>query len=111
MHLYLGEDDEEKYTGIDELFITPADSEEQPPKFGPRVEISKEKYLSLFKQWRGALIVKLLGKSVSYRILDQKIRDLWQLDLWYELTNFAEGYYMVCFFSRKDYLHVLEDGP
>lgn len=108
---YMGEDNEERYPGIDELFMTHSDSEAQPPPFGPRVDISKDKYLSLFQKWRGALIVKLLGKSISYRVFDQKIRDLWQLELGYELTDMAEGFYVVCFFSRRDYLHVLEDGP
>lgn len=46
---YLGEDDEEKYEGVDDLFRCKDSLEEEPPKFGPRVEISKEKYLSLFQ--------------------------------------------------------------
>lgn len=29
----------------------------------------------------------------------------------YELTDLAEGYYVVRFFSWEDYLHVLEGGP
>lgn len=71
--MYLGEDEEKKYPGIDELFTTQDHMEEQPPKYGPRVEISKEKYMILFEQWRGALILKLLGKIISYRRFDQKI--------------------------------------
>lgn len=39
---YLGDDKEEKYEGIDELFHGQSDSEEHTPKFGPIVEISKE---------------------------------------------------------------------
>lgn len=109
--MYLGEDEEKKYPGIDELFTTQDHMEEQPPKYGPRVEISKEKYVSLFKQWRGALILKFLGKIISYRLFDQKIRELWNLELGYELTDLVEGYYVVRFFSREDYLHVLEGGP
>lgn len=109
-HFYMGEDEEEWYAGVDELFSCSDSFEECPPKFGPRVEISKEKYTSLFKQWRGALIIKLLGKLVSYQTLHQRVRDLWNLDSGLELTNLEEEYYIVCFFTRADYLHVLEGG-
>lgn len=108
-HYYMGEDDKEKFDGVDEIFRTT--EEATPPKFGPKVEISKEKYVSLFVKWRGALIIKLLGKTISYRVLDQRIHDLWNLDKGYELTDLEEGFFIVRFFSRPDYLHVLEGGP
>lgn len=111
LHLYLGEDEEEPSPGVDELFLIEEVSSDQPPKYGPRVEISKEKYISLFKQWRGALILKLLGRNVNYKILEQKVQDLWQLELGFELTDLAEVYYVVRFYFRSDYLRVLEGGP
>lgn len=107
----MGEDEEERYLGVDKLFMTSEDSMDQTSKYGPRVEISKEKYISLFKQWRGAMILKLLGKTVSYRVLEQRVRELWQLELGFELTDLVEGYYVVRFFSRHDYLYVLKGGP
>lgn len=67
-------------------------------------KISKEKYLSLIRQWGGALIIKLLGKSVNFKILDQRLRDLCQLEHGYELTDLEEDYYIVRFYSRDDYL-------
>lgn len=108
---YLGEDEEEKFTGVDALFQGHSDLEEQHPPFGPRVEISKEKYTSLFRQWCGALIIKLLGKSVSFRTLDQRLRDLWQLETGFELTDLAEDFYIARLYSREDYLRVLDGGP
>lgn len=108
---YLGDDGEEKYSGIDELFQTREETENQAALFGPRLEISKEKYLSLFKQWRGALIIKRLEKSVSYRTLNQRLRDLWHLELGIDLTYLEEDYYVVRFFMRNDYMKVLEGGP
>lgn len=102
----MGEDEEEIFEGIDELFCSPIDVEEQTPKYGPRVEILKEKYISLFRQWRGALILKLLGKSISYRAMEQKLRDLWVLERSFDLTNLEEGYFVVRFLSRDNYLQV-----
>lgn len=109
IHFYMGDDNEERYNGVDELFRS--HTEEAPPKFGPRVEISKEKYISLFSKWRGALIVKLFGKSISFRVLEQRVRALWNLQQGFELTDLEEGYFIVRFYSRDDYLHVLEGGP
>lgn len=77
---------------MDELFMSTEITEELLPKYGPRVEILKEKYITLFKPWRGALILKLLGKMVNYRVLEQRVRELWQLELVFELTDLAEGY-------------------
>lgn len=95
-YTHYGEDEEEQYPRVDALFNTSADDDTQPPKYGPRVEISKDKYLTLFKQWW---------------VLDQKVRELWQLEAGHELTNLTKGYYIVRFFSRNDYLHVLEGDP
>lgn len=94
-HLYMGEDVEERYSGVDALFMTTDESDHQPLKYGPRVEIPKEKYISMFKQWRDALILKLLGKTVNYRVLEQRVCELWQLELGFELIDLAEGYYVV----------------
>lgn len=110
-HFYMGEDEEERYARVDEMFSYNDSLEECPPQFGPRVEICKEKYTSLFKKWWGTLIIKLMGKLVSYRTLQQRVRDLWQLDRGFELTDLEEGYFIVRFFTRDDYLHVLEGGP
>lgn len=108
---YLGEDEEEKYEWIDALFHSHLDLDDAPPKYGPRLELSKEKYTSLFRQWRGSLIIKLLGKSVSFRTLDQRLRDLWTLEHGFELTDFEGDFYIARFYCRSDYLMVLEGGP
>lgn len=110
-HYYMGKDEEERFESVDELFRCPSELEDCPPKFGPRLEISKEKYTSLFRQWQGALIIKLLGRTVGYRMLDQRLRKLWQLDKGFELTDLKDDFYIVRFFAREDYLHVLEEGP
>lgn len=40
------------------------------------VVFSPEEYEEMWNPWRKALILKLLGKSVSYRILEQRMREL-----------------------------------
>lgn len=54
---YMGDEEEEKYPGVDELFNSQRLSKDTIPSTGPKLELSKEKYISLFKPWRGALII------------------------------------------------------
>lgn len=97
-----------KFPGVDDLFNKQHLSDDSAPTTGPMPNISKEKYLSLFKPWRGALIIKLLGKSVTFRVMQQRTSSLWNLDKGHELIDLEEGYFVVRFFSRVDYIHVLE---
>lgn len=108
---YMDEDKEERYPGVDELFATQSLSEEPLSASGLVLEISKDKYISLFKPWRGALIIKLLGKIVSYRVMLQRKTALWKLQKDHELIDLEGSYYVVHFFAREDYLKVLEGGP
>lgn len=55
LHYYMRDDDEEKYPGIDELFNKQNLSTEENPRSEPVLEISKEKYINLFKPWEGHL--------------------------------------------------------
>lgn len=75
------------------------------------LDMSKEKYVSLFRKWRGAVILKPSGKVVNYRMMENRLRDIWPLEHGFELTNLEESYFIARFFSRMDYLTVLEGGP
>lgn len=74
----------------------------------PVVSISPQKYHNLFQPWRGALVLKLLGKSISYRVLEQRTWNLWNLELGYELIDLEQGLYLARFFSQEDYFKVFE---
>lgn len=73
--------------------------------------ISPEKYHSLFQPWRGALILKFLGKSVSLRVMEQRKKDLWKLEWGCQMIDLENGYFLPRFYKREDYFHVLEVGP
>lgn len=57
------------------------------------------------------MILKPSGKVVNYRMMENRLRDIWPLEHGFELTNLEEGYFIARFFSRMDYLTVLEGGP
>lgn len=79
--LYMGDDDDREFDDMDSL------CDDDPPSGDysgdkaaldgtPVVKISAEKYHSLFKPWRGALVLKLLGKSISFRLMEQRTNSL-----------------------------------
>lgn len=108
---WVGDDDEEKFGGVDELFSNSTTDTATISTSPKEVDIPKDKYMSLFQPWRGALILKLLGKIVSFRVLQQRTSDLWGLQWGYELIDIENGFFLARFFSLEDFMKVLEGGP
>lgn len=75
------------------------------------VEISANECPRLWQPWRRALIVKPLGRTVSFWVLSQRLTDLWALGHRIDIIDLEEGFYVVRFYSKEDYVHVLDDGP
>lgn len=75
------------------------------------VEVPKEEWQELWKPWRRALVVKPLGRNISYRVLSQRLNDLWMLSGRLEIIDLEEGFYVVRFYNPEDYWHVLNNGP
>lgn len=76
----------------------------------PIVVIPKDLRVELCKSWKKALIIKFLGKPVSFGIFQQRLLRLWDLKGKYELIDIGEGFYVVRLELKEDYLHVLTGG-
>lgn len=81
------------------------------PETCPIVDLPWEEYRALWQPWRRALILKVLGRNLSFKLVEQRVRRLWQLDLGCELIDMAKGFIIARFYSQQDYLKVLEGGP
>ncbi|KAI9104196.1 hypothetical protein K1719_023032 [Acacia pycnantha] len=57
------------------------------------------------------LIIKLLGRSITYHDLLMKTRGLWKAKGSYQLIDIAGGFYMAKFDLEEDYTHALTGGP
>ncbi|CAL5355906.1 unnamed protein product [Camellia sinensis] len=77
----------------------------------PRITVLPEELSTLRAPWRKALIVKVLGRAVGYRLLTQRMKQIWQLQHSIDVVDVGEGYYLVRFTCKADYVHVLLDGP
>ncbi|KAL3512284.1 hypothetical protein ACH5RR_025001 [Cinchona calisaya] len=64
-----------------------------------------------WKPWKRALILKVLGKNVSYKFLANKLNDLWTPICLVELTDLTMNFFLVRFRCKEDYDHVFHEGP
>lgn len=62
--------------GYDELWLkncldkAPQASDEEKAEF-PKIEIFDEEFLGWCQQWKGVLVVKLLGERMSFHIIEE----------------------------------------
>lgn len=84
------------------------------------VDIPVEECKLLWRSCRRALIVKPLGRNVSFRVLSHRLTDMWALSRridiialedGIDIIDLEDGFYVVRFYSKDDYTHVLEEGP
>lgn len=53
----------------------------------------------------------MLGRNFSFKILEARIKKLWNLENECEIVDLEKGYLVARFYSREAYLRVLEGGP
>lgn len=80
-------------------------------KLFPVVEIPWDSYKQSWQHWCRVLIIRVLGKTFSFRIMESRIKKLWQLKHGCELIDIDRGHMVTRFYSQKDYLKVINGGP
>lgn len=77
----------------------------------PVIPISLEEYDEWCRPWKYTLVVKLLGKNIGFRWMNQRIHRLWDREGDVKVIDLTDEHYLVRFAAEKDYLHALFDGP
>lgn len=85
----------------------------EPKPFNPRPEVTftDEELDQWSKPWRNTLIVKVLGKRVSFSQIEAKLNKEWTTNGAIKITNMAYGFFLVRLQSQKDYKTSFFDGP
>ncbi|KAJ4840564.1 hypothetical protein Tsubulata_005270 [Turnera subulata] len=78
---------------------------------GPSIELSKTFKKRLDKPWQSAVVVKLLGRSIGYKVLQSKLHTMWKTASPYRIIDMENNFFIIRFMSNEDYLHALVDGP
>lgn len=76
----------------------------------PRISLSDRFKTHIRRKWERCLIVKLLGRSISYRVLYDKLHKIWNLKGEISLVDLGMGYFLLRFVSNENYLFAREEG-
>ncbi|CAI0626847.1 unnamed protein product [Linum tenue] len=63
------------------------------------------------REWRSALVVKALGRSVSYTLMAKRLVGIWAKAGTLQVTSVKNGYFLVRFTSGIDYERAVTGGP
>ncbi|KAI9074990.1 hypothetical protein K1719_043040 [Acacia pycnantha] len=85
-------------------------SEEMNRNF-PTFSFSERMKKHLHKAWKNVVIVKLLGKSIGYKLLLSILQQLWAKRGVIRLINIGNIFFVVKLTNKEDYLNALTGGP
>lgn len=77
----------------------------------PEIRVSEGEVEDWSQPWKEALVVSLLGKRVSFRVLENKLNRDWARNGTLRITDLPKNFYVVQFSSPEDYKHALFNGP
>ncbi|KAI9082788.1 hypothetical protein K1719_035245 [Acacia pycnantha] len=77
----------------------------------PSIEFTSRLKEVLVKGIECTVVLKLLGKSISYRELLARTQSLWQPKGTYQLIGMEGGFHFVSFDLEEDYMKALTGGP
>lgn len=69
----------------------------------PKVRISRKEKRWLRTPWKQAIIIKLLGKRITYGFLVRKLQSLWSPLGGMDIIDIGNDFYIVGFVSKEDY--------
>ncbi|KAI8003573.1 hypothetical protein LOK49_LG08G00787 [Camellia lanceoleosa] len=88
--------------------------EEQESGFNPnipKIKLPPRLIASIHKPWKDCLIVRLLGKTVGFKILVHRLKKLWGLQGDFEATNLGLGFFLIKFEMLANCNRVYTEGP
>nr|XP_025637066.1 uncharacterized protein LOC112732536 [Arachis hypogaea] len=77
----------------------------------PRVCFSEEARNILSEPYKEAIVIKVLGKNLSYTAMFHKLKGVWRITGGYEILDVGFGYFLVKFDRMDDREKVLLGGP
>ncbi|KAI9099099.1 hypothetical protein K1719_024866 [Acacia pycnantha] len=84
---------------------------EDPARNFPTFSFSGKLKKHLYRAWKQAVIVKLLGRSIGYKLLLAILQKLWAKKGIINLINVGNGFFVVKFSNKDDCSNALTRGP
>ncbi|KAI8027891.1 hypothetical protein LOK49_LG02G03828 [Camellia lanceoleosa] len=77
----------------------------------PKITLPKMLLQEIRQPWTNALIVRLLGKSIGYKMLCIGVKTLWGLQDEFNIIDLDNNYFLFKFSSQEDCAMVYSGGP
>ncbi|XP_057442695.1 uncharacterized protein LOC130734343 [Lotus japonicus] len=77
----------------------------------PMFSIDPAAKAEICRPWEDCLVVKLLGKSIGYRALCEKLKILWKMTGGYEVRDVHHGYFLIKFDKKEDKERAISGAP
>ena len=75
------------------------------------VNLFGERKQNIWKQWKNAFIVKIVGRIVGFQFLQSRLMSMWKPGGRMDVVPIGKDFYLVKFSLREDYANVLKGGP
>lgn len=92
LEIYTGEEEEDSMDDLSMIDIIQPKYGEVDQIYCPIVDIPWDRYRKYWQPWLRVLILKVPGKSISFRVLQERIPRLWQLLNSCERVDVDKGY-------------------
>ncbi|KAJ8765056.1 hypothetical protein K2173_010533 [Erythroxylum novogranatense] len=73
--------------------------------------VDRDYMKKLERPWRQAVVIKLLGKTISFRVLYSQVELLWKPTGGFDVLDLEYDYFLVKFDCQTDFDKVLAGGP
>ncbi|XP_057746431.1 uncharacterized protein LOC130965690 [Arachis stenosperma] len=77
----------------------------------PTIPVSKEEFEEWCKPWKNTLMVKVLGKRVTFAFMKQRLQRDWEGKGKIHVIDMNRDYFLVHFSDEEYYNHALMEGP
>ncbi|XP_015380884.1 uncharacterized protein LOC107174472 [Citrus sinensis] len=77
----------------------------------PSISFSEKIQAQLRKPWRNTVVVKLLGRTLGYRALCNKLNEVWKTTQGFSVIDLENDFFLVKFKTEGDAHYALTQGP
>lgn len=77
----------------------------------PTVIIDDSMFEGLYALWQEALVIKLIGKSIGFHDMKERLTRIWKLNAGFEILDIDHGYYMITFDQEAYRVKLIGEEP
>ncbi|KAI7985157.1 hypothetical protein LOK49_LG14G01351 [Camellia lanceoleosa] len=77
----------------------------------PKVTLPRTLIRKIRRPWKDCLIVRLLGRNIGFKVLCNRVHNLWGLQGDFEVVDLGVGFFLFKFEMKQDFGKVVLDGP